>query len=255
MHVKSTQREGRGRRQACCLVLAVAWLVGCGSNDSPQPQAKKPEVHGARIYAPVAEQPAAPPETPTTPASTPAPAATPSPSPVPVATAPAQPVIVQGQDGFFHVNFNVLAGFNYKPSIDLLGDAGLAAAPAGHVPVAVPVKPRDKLPPTSKAPDAIQKLNKQNVRVEGFMIPEDYEDGGTNEFVLMAQIPGCRFCDPPKLNDWIIVKMKDGKRTPYVADDPVAVYGVLEVGELIQDGSVSSLYRMVGLRAEKMKLQ
>jgi len=109
--------------------------------------------------------------------------------------------------------------------------------------------------PKHSIPDAIKALDKKKVAIKGYMMPIDFEDGGTNEFVLTRNIPSCFYCQPPQLNDWVEVKMKDGKRVPYIPDGIIELYGTLDVGEQREDGFIVNLYRMTGEKVVEMKAE
>ncbi len=133
-------------------------------------------------------------------------------------------------NGYTEVPYSALAGYEFPTVI---------AAEDG--------KDKDN----RKIPDEVKKLHGKEVVIQGYMMPIDFEDGGTNEFVLTRIIPSCFYCQPPQLNDWVEVKIKDAKRVPYVPDGPILVYGKLEVGEKFEDGFVVSLYRLTGMKVEK----
>ena len=133
-------------------------------------------------------------------------------------------------NGYTEVPYSALAGYDFPTVI---------AAENG--------KDKDN----RKIPDEVKKLHGKEVVIQGYMMPIDFEDGGTNEFVLTRIIPSCFYCQPPQLNDWIEVKIKDAKRVPYVPDGPILVSGKLEVGEKFEDGFVVSLYRLTGVKVEK----
>lgn len=93
-------------------------------------------------------------------------------------------------------------------------------------------------------PEPIRKLHKKKVAIAGYMIPIDFRKGGTNEFILVKIVPSCFFCQQPFPNEWIDVKVKDGKRVPYEGDNPITVAGVIEVGAKYEKDVFLNLYRM-----------
>jgi hypothetical protein len=46
------------------------------------------------------------------------------------------------------------------------------------------------------------------------------------------------------MNEWIHVKMAEGKKAPYAVDIPITIYGTFDAAELIEKGIVMSLYRL-----------
>ena len=99
-------------------------------------------------------------------------------------------------------------------------------------------------------PKAIRKLHKKKVAIAGYMIPIDFRKGGTNEFILVKIVPSCFFCQQPLPNEWIDVKVKDGKRVPYEGDNPITVAGVIEVGANYEEDVFLNLYRMEAHKVE-----
>lgn len=147
-------------------------------------------------------------------------------------------------EGYLVVPFADLSGFPYS---------GMVGAPAPKADAKDGKEPAAEKKPEFTIPDAIKALNGKQVIIAGYMMPIDFEDGGTNEFVLTRQIPSCFYCVPPQLNDWVEVKMKDAKRVPYVPDGLIEIHGTLEVGEMQEDGFVVNMYRMTGVKVAPAK--
>jgi hypothetical protein len=55
----------------------------------------------------------------------------------------------------------------------------------------------------------------------------------------------CFYGAPSQINQWVHVKMSPGAKAK-VSHNPTTVSGTLEVGELVEDGQVISLYRLSG---------
>lgn len=147
-------------------------------------------------------------------------------------------------EGHLIVPFADLSGFPYS---------GMVGAPEVKPAEKDSKEPAAEKKPEFSIPDAIKALHGKKVMVAGYMMPIDFEDGGTNEFVLTRQVPSCFYCVPPQLNDWVEVKMKDGKRVPYVPDGLIELYGTIEVGEMQEDGFVVNMYRMTGVKVVEAK--
>ena len=124
------------------------------------------------------------------------------------------------------VTFDVLAGFAY----------GEARGPFG---VALPAENREAIPAQIVA------LSGRRVSVSGFMLPLDFDGEGVTQFLLNANYDMCYFGAPTRPNDFIVVTMRDGRRTRFV-HTPVVVFGTLEVGEERKGDRVVSIYRMTG---------
>ena len=107
----------------------------------------------------------------------------------------------------------------------------------------------EKLTAKNQIPDKIKQLSGTQISISGFMMPLRVDDEGkVEEFVLNGNYDRCFYGAPSQINQWIHVKMQPGKGTK-ATHSPVVVSGTLEVGELIEDGEVISLYRMTGDKA------
>jgi len=110
-------------------------------------------------------------------------------------------------------------------------------------------KPDEKLMARNQIPEKIRQLNGTQISIMGFMMPLSVDDDGkVDEFVLNGNYDRCFYGAPSQINQWIHVKMQPGKGTR-ATHSPIVVSGTLEVGELIEDGEVISLYRMTGDKA------
>lgn len=101
-------------------------------------------------------------------------------------------------------------------------------------------------------PREVQALNGRRIAVGGFMLPVDYDGAGVTEFLLNASYDMCYFGAPTLPNQFIVVKMRDGRRTQFV-HTPVVAFGTLTIKEERRGGRVVSLYHMeaeaIGLNA------
>lgn len=125
-----------------------------------------------------------------------------------------------------NVGFDMLAGFNY-------------GSPSGPPGVDLAAHARETIPANVRA------LSGRRVSVTGFMLPLDFDGDGVTEFILNANYDMCYFGAPTRPNDFIVVRMRDGRRTRFV-HTPVVVFGALEVGEERKGERLVSLYRMTG---------
>lgn len=236
-----------------------------GSADASSTQSQPPADTTA-ADAPVTQK-----DAPTDPPATPAP--TPD-TPDPAAAQPANPNHLANQnlkapvpvavEGYTPVNFDIMAGFIYIIDDPTLpegepgepGDTSSAApqnfelkpAPEGFTPREDPTIAARKDPNRKKGDDQIpadvKALSGQKISIAGYMIPIDFRKGGTNEFILVKIVPSCFFCQQPMPNEWIEVKVKDGRRVPYSGDNPITVTGVIDIGSRYEDDIFLSLYRM-----------
>jgi hypothetical protein len=93
-------------------------------------------------------------------------------------------------------------------------------------------------------PQPIKAMNGMKVAVQGFMVPVDLKNGKTSTFLLVKDQSLCCFGRMPRMNEWVSVKMRPGKSARVIQDQPVTVFGNLEVGEVFDKGEVLSVYRI-----------
>jgi len=136
--------------------------------------------------------------------------------------------VLVGAQSYQRVDFNKLSNYEYE-----LPD------------------PFDPTPRTllNEVPAAIKALNGRLVSIEGFMLPLDLNPEGVSQFMLNASIDMCYFGAPVRMNEWILVKMKGGRRAKFT-HLALNVKGRLEVGEEMKNGRVASLYRLEADSAE-----
>lgn len=102
---------------------------------------------------------------------------------------------------------------------------------------------RKKIP----IPDFVQQLNGIPIATYGFMIPLETDEKGekATSFILARSQATCCYGIIPKMNEWMFVEMAKGKKTEIMMDDPVTVFGTIEIGEKKEKDKGWSLYRMV----------
>ena len=164
---------------------------------------------------------------------------------VATATAPATPAssasIPAGKSGdgdFMTVTFDTLSSYYYEiPNLEQT--ANVKDAVAGDDQKADALKrPKDQVPAPIKA------LNGKKISIQGFMIPIKLDKGATKEFLLVKDQSVCCWGRVPRMNEWVSIKMTGDKTTKFIPDQPVTIFGVLQVGEEIDKGEVMSLYRL-----------
>jgi hypothetical protein len=138
----------------------------------------------------------------------------------PATIVPASRFAEMGQR-YRQVGFDVLAGFDY-----------------GAPPDASPSVPAPEI-----VPSEIHRLDGQRVGIVGFMLPLDFNGEGVTEFLLNASYDMCYFGAPTTPNQFVVVKMKDARRTRFV-HTPIVVFGTLRVRPERRDGRVVSLYQL-----------
>jgi hypothetical protein len=120
------------------------------------------------------------------------------------------------------VEFSTLSGFEYG---DAFGSATTLSGAAYTIPADVLA------------------LSGTKVGVGGFMLPLDVNEHGVATFILNASYDMCYFGAPTLPHQFIVVRMRGGRRTRFV-HTPIAVFGTLNVREERRDGRVVSLYEM-----------
>lgn len=133
-------------------------------------------------------------------------------------------------EGYKYLEISELASFDYY------------TPPAG-----------EELPPEARAdyqiPDRIKRLDGQKVSITGFMMPVRVDgEGYVDEFALNGNYDMCFYGAPSQLNQWVHIKMQPGAKAKF-SHNPTNVSGTLEVGELKENGTVVSLYRLTGDKA------
>lgn len=139
------------------------------------------------------------------------------------------------------LDFRMLSGFKYvDPATvwDFTGDGN-------------PGKKKDqgekpKRDYANQVPAKIRALTGRQVGISGYMMPLDFNAGMTKKFLLVATNPHCLYCQPPNVNEFIVVTMRDEKAVAYKAGVPVIVTGKMTVREDREDGIVTSLYHLDG---------
>lgn len=199
---------------------ALVWALTSGDRRPRPEQGLAPIVRGAPIRSQVMK---------------------PAPQPDPLAPAPtAASAPTGGKRAYTEVSFALLSGYEYPKSGSL--EAGAPAVPAA-LDDEQPVEPKRPRPPT-KIPENVRAFDGVRVEITGFMNPIEFDGDGVKSFALTAIPGGCCYGAIPRLNEWVVVSMPGEERAEYAYYDPVTIFGVLAVGELYEDDTVLSLYRM-----------
>jgi len=156
----------------------------------------------------------------------PAPAAEP-PAPPPLPPPSPEPPAVPADSPYKEVTFDTLASWHYE------------------YPATVPKDAEELRRLHERLPESIRRLDGTLVAVKGYMFPIDVDRDSVLSFLLVRFPFGCCYGRPPQMNEWIFVKMAPGRRAEFVSHVPVPVLGKLSVGDEFEQGSVTSVYRMV----------
>ncbi|MHB1306573.1 MAG: hypothetical protein ACYDC1_18170 [Limisphaerales bacterium] len=133
--------------------------------------------------------------------------------------------VINEVDGVVEVGFDTLAGFAYPTSNDpLTADAPLSPSPI---------------------PEHVRRLGGKTTAIKGFMLPMKLQNGLATELLLMRDQSMCCFGVMPKINEWVNVKMT-GRGVKPVQDQPVTIFGTMQVGEIYEHGYLVSIYSLEG---------
>jgi hypothetical protein len=147
-----------------------------------------------------------------------------------VAETPALPKPAEVDGGYLKVGFEILAGYKFEaPPFD-------PSAP----PTATPATGEEQIPAE------IKELSGKPALVTGYMMPVRMENGLVTEFLLVRDPAMCCYGTVPNMNEWIVVKMKNGVRP--LMDVPVSFYGKLQVGAMFENGYPTGIYLLEGER-------
>jgi hypothetical protein len=95
-----------------------------------------------------------------------------------------------------------------------------------------------------QVPLSIQALDGKPVAMRGFMIAVELDESRVKKFLFLSVVPGCLYCNPPQLHEYIVVTLKPGAKAPAPSDDPILVKGTMHVREEVVEGVVASIYQM-----------
>ncbi len=136
-----------------------------------------------------------------------------------VEDAPADPDVAlpELKDGVWYTTFDYLGSF----------DSGMMAIAEDSV----MAQHAEKSETTGKKgiPRAVQKMDRQIVELEGYMIPLKFEKGNVRTFYLSRYMMSCCFGMLPKANEVVEVEMTNDDGAMYDAYMPIIVKGMFEV--------------------------
>jgi len=148
----------------------------------------------------------------------------------------AQPLVTRAgapeqTDGYVKLGFDRLAAYKFNP------------------PAFDPAASPNAKPPTGEEqiPDDVKHFSGKKAMVTGFMLPVKMENGLVTEFLLVKDPMMCCYGQVPNMNEWIVVKMKQGVKP--LMDLPISFYGELKVGAMFENGYMTGIYLLEG---EKM---
>jgi hypothetical protein len=139
----------------------------------------------------------------------------------------------QPAKGCVPLSFETLGGFQIK--VDWIMNPTNSAA--------------DTLKREGEIPARLKALDGKKISIAGFMKPIRLDAGDTTEFLLVPSYVTC--CDGQKLgvNQWVHV-LSPNKSIPLAGENPLAIRGVLRVGEKLAGSNVVSIYRLEDVELE-----
>ena len=135
-----------------------------------------------------------------------------------------------------HINYEVVSFdnlfFNYMPPVDVEHpDGNITKGTKTPMPI----------------PKEIQALNGKKVAIMGFVIPLANSEGQTTkEFLFADELVSCLFCAMLGYDQWMVGDTLDPKGFDIKDDqfeEPITIYGTLEVGPKFEDGEFTGIYR------------
>ncbi len=129
-------------------------------------------------------------------------------------------------DGFLKLDFYWLSSYDFvRPAPDAPpGPGGRPDTGEGQI------------------PGAIRKWDGARAVLTGFMVPTNFRDGKTTEFLLMANLMLCCYGTVPKVNDWVLVRIPSGAEV--VQDRLLSFRGTFHVGAQVDGGIITAVYEM-----------
>jgi len=131
--------------------------------------------------------------------------------------------------GYENVTFDILSGFDFTLTQEVAGGAAGPDETAAKARAQIPAK--------------VQSLDGKDVVIQGFLLPVLMNNGLAVEFLLMRNQSMCCYGVPPKINEWITVRVT-GRGIKPVMDQPITVAGTLHVGPIEENGSLAGIYSL-----------
>ena len=97
-------------------------------------------------------------------------------------------------------------------------------------------------------PKEVADFHKKKIALKGFMLPLKVEGGKITEMLIMRDQSMCCYGTVPKINEWVSVRMPEGKGVKPIMDVPITIFGTLKVGEVLENGYLVGIYELDGDR-------
>ena len=100
----------------------------------------------------------------------------------------------------------------------------------------------------NEIPKRETRFNQQKVAIKGYMLPLRVQDGKITELLILRDQSMCCYGAVPRINEWVSIRMPEGKGVKPVLDVPITFFGTLKVGEVLENGYLVGIYEMDGER-------
>ena len=101
-------------------------------------------------------------------------------------------------------------------------------------------------------PKAVTDLDGKEVGIAGYMMSlGEFED--IHEFLLVESMWSCCFGIPPDVHQVLVVTIPDDQEGLELVTVPIVILGKLDVGEEVEDGWVTSVYRLTAETVEMVE--
>jgi hypothetical protein len=107
----------------------------------------------------------------------------------------------------------------------------------------------DSLKKEGEIPARVKALDGKKISIAGFMKPIKQDVGGSTEFLIVPNYFTCCEGEKPRVNQWLHVVSPQAP-IPLANDRPLAVRGVLRVGEKLSGSNVVSIYQLENVELE-----
>jgi hypothetical protein len=146
-----------------------------------------------------------------------------------VPTAGGSAAVPQDKSRYLSIGFDKLSSFPFEVTHQMMDEnkTGLSAS----------------LETMRQIPEQVKALNGREVSLRGFMLPMKYEGQKATEFLLLKNQGLCCYGMPPKITEWVNVRMA-GKGVRAIMDQPVVVCGIFHVGDVRENGDLVGIYRL-----------
>ena len=148
--------------------------------------------------------------------------------PVPPPVELAQPAMI---GDYSVISFDKLASFAYEVPDDPITDPKAKAIIEKNI-----------------IPAAVTGFHKKKIALKGYMLPLKVEGGKITEMLIMRDQSMCCYGTVPKINEWVSVRMPEGKGVKPIMDVPITIFGTLKVGEVLENGYLVGIYELDGDR-------